>query len=113
MVQEIFCKGKQAFIMTNSNKMADVEMINKVVDSAFSISNVHSAAILVYFSDVGTLIHLKAFDKEVESCIEAFSKVRKELDDPQTVFSGSTFIVEQTGKHPRQFFKEMLDQSML
>ena len=113
MVQEIYRGGKQVFVMTNNNQKADSDLIDKVVDAAFSVDDVHSAAILVYFSDVGALIHVKAFKKNVKSCIEAFSLIRKELDNPQTVFSGATYIVEQTGKHPRQFFKDMLDQSML
>lgn len=113
MVQEVIRNGKQVFVMTNSNQKPDMDLIDKVVEAAFSAPEVHSAAILVYFSDVGTMIHVKGFKKNVESCIKAFSMIRKDLDNPQTVFSGATYIVEKTGKHPRQFFKEMLDQSVL
>ena len=96
MVQEIYRGGKQVFVMTSNNQKVDSDLIDKVVDATFSVDNVHSAAILVYFSEVGTLIHVKAFDKDVSSCLEAFSKIRKELDNPKTVFSGATYIVEKT-----------------
>lgn len=113
MVKEMYYNGKQVFVMANADKKVDVDLINQVADAAFTIDSIHSAAILVYFSEAGTLLHVKAFEKDVKSCVEAFSMIRKELDDPKTVFSGATYIVEKTGKHPRQFFKEMLDQSVL
>ena len=107
-------RSEDVIIVHNARDEDEIQELQQIFKQAAQASCKKGEMVVIIINfNHAPIIPMHLFSSsEVMTTEEALKAVREELDFPDTTFSGAAYIERNTGKHPRELLKEVVDREL-